>query len=47
MTKQALPVQLDPEDRRKIERLRSHWGLSLAGVIRRLIREYKLEKPKK
>ncbi len=39
MKKKALPVQLDDIEREKIERLAVVWGLSLAGVIRRLIRE--------
>jgi hypothetical protein len=40
MKKKALPVQLDDIEREKIERLAEVWGLSLSGVIRRLIREY-------
>jgi hypothetical protein len=41
MTKKTLPIQLDDVEREKIERLAVLWGLSLAGTIRRLIREYK------
>lgn len=40
MKKKALPVQLDDIERQKIEALASKWGISLSGVIRRLIREY-------
>lgn len=40
MTKKTLPIQLDDIERDKIERLAVVWGLSLAGTIRRLIREY-------
>jgi hypothetical protein len=41
MTKKTLPIQLDDIEREKIERLAALWGLSLAGTIRRLIREHK------
>jgi Ribbon-helix-helix protein, copG family len=40
MKKKPLPVQLDEVEREKIEALASKWGISLSGVIRRLIREY-------
>jgi hypothetical protein len=41
MKKKALPIQLDEVEREKLEVLASKWGLSLSGVVRRLIREYK------
>lgn len=41
MTKKTLPIQLDDIEREKIERLATVWGLSLAGTIRRLIRDHK------
>jgi len=40
MSKKALQIQLDEIEREKLEALASRWGLSLAGVIRRLIREF-------
>jgi hypothetical protein len=45
MKKKALPVQLDETERSKIEALATEWGISLSGVIRRLIREYNNDKP--
>lgn len=45
MKKKALPIQLDETEREKIEALAAEWGISLSGVIRRLIREYKNDKP--
>lgn len=41
MKKKPLLIQLDDIEREKIERLAVVWGLSLAGTIRRLIRERK------
>jgi hypothetical protein len=41
MKKKPLMIQLDDIEREKIERLGTVWGLSLAGTIRRLIREHK------
>jgi len=41
MKKKPLMIQLDDIEREKIERLGAIWGLSLAGTIRRLIREHK------
>ncbi|WP_158333140.1 ribbon-helix-helix protein, CopG family [Calothrix sp. PCC 6303] len=35
-----MPIQLDEIERQKLEALASKWGLSLSGVVRRLIREY-------
>ncbi|AFZ01109.1 plasmid copy-number control protein [Calothrix sp. PCC 6303] len=40
MKKKAMPIQLDEIERQKLEALASKWGLSLSGVVRRLIREY-------
>ncbi len=45
MRKKALPIQLDETEREKIEALAAEWGISLSGVIRRLIREYRNDKP--
>jgi hypothetical protein len=39
MKKKPLLIQLDEIEREKVERLAVVWGLSLAGTIRRLIRE--------
>jgi len=39
MSKKPLQIQLDDIEREKLESLASRWGLSLAGAIRRLIRE--------
>jgi len=44
MSKQALQIQIDRIEREKLEALASKWGLSLAGVIRRLIREFEYGK---
>jgi hypothetical protein len=44
MKKKALPIQLDEIEREKIEALAVEWGISLSGVIRRLIREYRNDK---
>jgi hypothetical protein len=41
MKKKPLLIQLDETDREKIERLAALWGLSLAGTMRRLVKEYK------
>lgn len=41
MKKKALPIQLDEVERQKLEALASKWGMSMSGVVRRLIREYK------
>jgi hypothetical protein len=41
MNKKPLMIQIEDIEREKIERLAIIWGLSLAGTIRRLIREYK------
>jgi hypothetical protein len=41
MKKKPLLIQLDETDREKIERLSVVWGLSLAGTMRRLVKEYK------
>lgn len=41
MNKKPLMIQIEDIERDKIERLATLWGLSLAGTIRRLIREYK------
>lgn len=40
MSKKALQIQIDKIEREKLEALASGWGLSLAGAIRRLIREF-------
>jgi hypothetical protein len=37
-----LLVQLNPEEREKIELLAATWGNSLAAAVRRIIREYPL-----
>lgn len=39
MRKKPLPVLLDDKEREILEALAEEWGLSLAGAIRRLIRE--------
>jgi hypothetical protein len=44
MKKKALPIQLDDVEREILEALASKWGLSLAGSVRRLIRESSNEK---
>jgi len=41
MSKKPLHIQIDDIEREKLEALASKWGLSLAGVIRRLVRESK------
>ncbi len=41
MKKKSLPIQLDEVERQKLEALASKWGMSMSGVVRRLIREYK------
>ncbi|MGB3639076.1 MAG: ribbon-helix-helix protein, CopG family [Rivularia sp. (in: cyanobacteria)] len=41
MKKKALPIQLDEVERQKLEALAFKWGMSMSGVVRRLIREYK------
>jgi hypothetical protein len=41
MKKKAMPIQLDETERQKLEVLAFKWGLSLSGVVRRLIRESK------
>jgi len=41
MSKKPLHIQIDDIDRQRLEALASKWGLSLAGVVRRLVRESK------
>jgi len=41
MSKKPLHIQIDDIERKKLEALASKWGLSLAGVVRRLVREFK------
>lgn len=37
--KHRLLVRMDREERERLEELAAHWGVPLAGAIRRLIRE--------
>ena len=41
--KKPIPVLLDPYERERLEKLASHWGLPLAGAVRRLIRETEID----
>ena len=43
MKRESLPIRLDRQERDKLEKIASDWGVSLAGAVRRLIREYKKE----
>lgn len=36
---QKLLVRLDSEERHSLEEIAMHWGMPLAGAVRRLIRE--------
>lgn len=38
--REPLLIRLDEEERKRLEVLAKRWGLTLAGAMRRLIREY-------
>lgn len=42
--RQPIPIRLDEGERTRLGRIASYWGTSLAGAIRRLIRETKIKK---
>jgi hypothetical protein len=41
--KRPIPVLLDSYERERLEKLAAQWGVSLAGAVRRLIRETEIE----
>mgnify|MGYP003337115507 CR=1 FL=1 len=43
MTKKRMMIQVDEFERKKIEQLAVELGMSFSGVVRRIIREYKVD----
>lgn len=43
MTKKRMMIQVDEFEREKVEQLAVELGMSFSGVVRRMIREYKVE----